>query len=383
LKIMRAKYAILLFPVFICCLPLLAFSAANGARKGDEDSGMRGACMKYIFSVIADTGSQNCAEAIKTAGVLGDKTALPLLKRSLKNRNESIKLESACAMAKLEDRSGLPSVSDILREKPVMPQGDMKMKLLLRARTLSRQALRARAAEIIGETGDVSYMPLLRKIAGDDSEDRRVVDNCIASLAKLGDRSRINVFTMALLRKDRDAHRQACYFLGELKEKSAASNISDLMNNWDNDVRAEAVLALGKIGDRDTIPKIRKLLKDPDPGVRMNACRSLGLLNDAAAMPDLRALLEDMNGFVRLGASEALLRMKDESGEKFLMKALKSSDFDARLKATQITSELGTPDMLPELCRIFLEERDELFKLNMAGALVRVEGRKNKQEKNN
>jgi HEAT repeat protein len=341
----------------------------------DAKQELRQTYLNSIFDVISSSEADHRVEAIKISSKIGDRSAVPLLKRLLRGKNDRIKMEAAYALGKLGNSTGIPTVVGILKATPNISL-NRKMKMIERARMLAKQTLRVRAAEIIGEIGNSSHIPLLKKIANNKNENTRLVDSSLIALAKLGDKSKIRVFTFALLRKDREARRQACYYLGELKEKSAVNNLRQLLKTWDKDIRAEAALALGKIGDKKSIPYVSKLLDDKESVVRMNACESLGMLGDKNFIPDIKKLLKDENGFVRLHACEALMRLEDFSGEDFLLRSLVSTDFDAKLESIQILAEFGKYNLLDKLEEIYSKEDNELLKLHIANTIVRIFDRK-------
>ncbi|PIV53046.1 MAG: hypothetical protein COY53_09380 [Elusimicrobia bacterium CG_4_10_14_0_8_um_filter_37_32] len=317
-------------------------------------------------------------ETAEMLGKIGDSSALPYLKKLLNDSKDKVKIESAFSLHKLGDNSGLPVIAGILRTKPKLSD---KPKPIERAKALAQGSVRARASEMLGEIGDKSYIPLLKEMTKDD--DGRVVDKSLISLAKLGDRSGVGVFISGLDSSDPSIRVQSCKALGEVREEIVVQKLKRLLKYWNKDVRAEACIALGKINDKESTKDIADLLNDKDAEVRMAVYESLSRIGDKEFIPQIKEGLKDENGLVRLLACESLMRLEDFSGEDFLLYTLKTSDTDtdARLKAIRILADFGRDNAVDGLAKLFEEEKDEIIKLNICGAIVRILDRKSLLDK--
>ena len=312
-------------------------------------------------------------ETAEMFGKIGDSSALPYLRKLLNDSKDKVKIESAFSLRKLGDNSGLPVITGVLKAKPRLSD---KSTPIERAKSLAQGSVRARAAEILGDIGDKSYIPLLKEMTKDD--DGRLVDKSLISLAKLGDRSGVGVFISGLDSSEPSIRVQACKALGEVREEIVVQKLKRLLKYWNKDVRAEACIALGKINDKESTKDISDLLNDKDAGVRMAVYESLSIIGDKEFIPQIKEGLKDANGLVRLSACESLMRLDDFSGEDFLLYTLKTADtdIDARLKAVRILADFGRDNAVDGLTQLFDEEKDEIIKLNICGAVVRILDRK-------
>lgn len=359
--------------LLLCLIVVLCYFLSVGISK-DFDVRYK----KYFGFLIESLNSQEVTVKLETIRIfsdIGDKSVIERLKKILSDKSDPVKIESARALYILGDKSGREVLVKILKTKLTVSVNDKPAK---RARALARNLLRARAAEVLGEVADKSAMGTLREMAKD--KDGRVKDSSLIALIKLGDRSGVDIFISGLESSEVSVRKRCCEVMGEIKEEKVKYKLKELLKNWNKEVRQSASIALGKIGDKKYIPDVRELLDDKEEIVRIAAAEALGLFGDEKFIPQLREKLKDNNGFVRLAAAESLLKLGDNSGEGFVFNSLKSPETDARLKSVEILQAFGKESAIGLLESGFNEEKIELVKLNIAGAIIRIISRE--KEKN-
>ncbi|OGS17682.1 MAG: hypothetical protein A3J83_08910 [Elusimicrobia bacterium RIFOXYA2_FULL_40_6] len=312
-------------------------------------------------------------EAIKILSELNDKSLIPEIKKFLKDKSDLVKIEAAKSLFKYKDKAGTAVLSEILKSRVKVSFDDTPVK---RARAMAKNMICAKAALALGESSDPSVIPLLNEVSKE--KDGQIKDSAITALIKLGDKTRLKVIISGLDNDEMSVRVKACQILGDLKEEKAKSKLMEFLKYWDKGVRQAAVIALGKFGDSQDGEAIRALLLDKEEDVRAGAAEALGYIGDAKYVPQLKSMLEDKNGFVRLYSAESLYKMGDLSGESFMTSVLRMDDADARLKSVQLFSAYGNVTNIEFLDDAFLTEKNELVRLNMACAIVKIIERERK-----
>jgi HEAT repeat protein len=360
--------------IFILGFVNINLTAEENNPKYDKNS-LYNICLNTLVNGLYSNEKNVCIESIKLIGQLKDTSLIPHLKKLLANQDDDIRLETSFSLIKLGDKSSYNNLINILRNNPLDNQLSSS-KPIERAKSLMKQNTRIRAAEMMGEIGEKIFINVLLTIANNKYEYGPLIDKARISLAKLGDRTKINSFIYALHSDDKNIRAEACKALGELKEKSVLNNLIELLKYWDKNVRIQACSALAKIGDERAAESISTLLIDKDPEIRMVACEALGKLKSTKYIANLKELLsKDENGFVRIAAAESLLNLNDNSGESLLLKTINSQDFDAKLKSIQILGNYGTKNILSILEKNFYSEKNEILKLNISYAIIQITNR--------
>ena len=147
--------------------------------------------------------------------------------------------------------------------------------------------VRARAAEALGEIGDVSAVPML--------------------IATLHDKRDYGAETHAHYVSDR-----AATALGKIRDPAGLAALRAMLNADDFADRMRAARALLAAGDESAIPALLTMLHKDDFSTRMSVIRILGEAGDARAVPGLIAIVNDCEIVpVREAAAEALLQIGD------------------------------------------------------------------------
>ncbi|MBU2567815.1 MAG: HEAT repeat domain-containing protein [Elusimicrobia bacterium] len=354
----------------IICIVITA-----GIAMGSEELSGREQYLTLVHNGLASQDVAVRVESIRILADAGGAGAKSKLKKFLQDASVTVRIETALALNKLSDKSGIPVLASIIKEKADVSSKDPPIK---RARALTKNLARARAAEALGEMGGDSARALL--VSAAEEKEGHVKDAAIVSLIRMGDRSNIDMFLRGLKSSDTNVRCRACEVLGEIKEEKAKGLLRELLNHWDKDVRQAASVALGRIGDTESIKTIAEMYADKESSVRMGAAEALGYFGDPAFIIYLQKMLKDENGFVRLAAAESLMKFKDISGNNFLMSAIKAADTDARLKAIKIISKYGDTGFLEALRKALVQEENEQVKINLAGAILKITDKNSKDK---
>lgn len=261
----------------------------------------------------------------ETLGLLGDKTAVePLAKLADRAKDAYVKVEAINALGKLGDPKAVPTLVSIavdesqetyINKKAVQALGDIgdpgalpaiKKMLFHERKGISFYPETSFAAYQIGKS---VADPLLVILEGKDEE-----------LHKWADENRI--YREALYAK-------AAEVLGDLDEKRAIPTLikhvgytrpgvdPDAIDTIGLLVRRNAAIALGRMRAREALPALTRALKEPEGNIRNNYAESLVNIGDRTALPALEKCaldgdVMDKSAHARKACYLALSRLGDE-----------------------------------------------------------------------
>ncbi|MDA1052927.1 MAG: HEAT repeat domain-containing protein [Planctomycetota bacterium] len=179
------------------------------------------------------------------------------------------------------------------------------------------------------------------------SDDRKVVEMSLVSLATLGERARDSVSSIAVLISDEQNGFRAIEALGEVGGDDAVDALNHVLDDEHQDIKDHlAVDALGAIGGPRVVGIMRKILDDDSKSdFRLSAIEQLGK-SGADALPTLQAILEDppsdslravLSAITNLGpdAEPALQQLRK------IFEAPKNERFDSRWMAGEALVAIG------------------------------------------
>ncbi|MCB4792716.1 MAG: HEAT repeat domain-containing protein [Elusimicrobia bacterium] len=322
-------------------------------------------------AIILQSGltDQNREVRLLSIGMLPNigKECIPTLIKLLDDESDFIKVEAARSLFKLENRSGIPVLREILANKPKLSE---KIDVAARMKAITQGTVRVKAAIALGEIKDIGSVPLLTKTLDDD--DGRVVDACLLSLAKLGDRKAKDDFASALKSTKPQVREVAAQALGNIGDPSYIPKIRERLKDWSRDVKAASITALAKLNDKESFYAIKGLLKDEDIIVRQKAVAALGMLGNKGAVDSLENMLEDPNGLVRISAAEALCLLGDGNGKSYLLKILKSDSKDGKSEVLDSLEKIITIKDV-KILDTFLDDSDRSIAVKAANLIIIAE----------
>jgi len=222
---------------------------------------------------------------------------------------------------------------------------------------------RERAAEILGEIGDVRAIePLIEALK--DWYDK-AQEKAVKALVKIREPA-VEYLIQALKDKDISVRKSAVKALGLIGNSRAVEPLKEALKDEDSGFREEVEIALSKIGDSQVVepliqsPKdndqaakgfaiIGKLavehliqaLKDKDISVRTRAIKELGMIGDSRAVEPLKEALKDKDWNVKENAAWALGEIGDTRAIEPLVQYLKNEYFEGFSIAPDALDKLG------------------------------------------
>ncbi len=314
----------------------------------------------FAFDEVAELR----ANAIEGLGA-APRRVEPIVRVALADPNPGVRFAAAMTAGRLRLRDSAAHVRPLLRARDPRVQmaaiyalvrlGEPVDRTPLARHLLddSRPSVRAQAAFVLGELGDPSAAPLLRDVASPPtprpaeaqelppSAPPPTIDETLLrlqvaeALVKLGDDEVRSVMHSALYPKRRDdfeAAVLACQILGELEDRSAITQLVELVERTAPDapsggdareiefinppqLRLAAATALAKMGQRDGVYVADMYVRDPDPVLRAQTAFLYAAGGKSLDLAKLHHLMrDDPAPPVRLAAAAGILRAVGDRG---------------------------------------------------------------------
>jgi HEAT repeat protein len=295
--------------------------------------------LPYLLKLLADPEPAMRAQAVESAGKLGDRSALPALRPLLNDPNAAVRREAVLACAALGDEnvvsnaladSDVAVVAAALRVSTTSEHGDT---IARRVGDLPRE-LRPQAIRRLGEIGTAAHAKTIARFLSSDTAARIAAVDALARLRSaehdgavvtlLGDKhpgvrraatAALSSLTtgevrrtqaIAMLRDADPGVRQAAAELFVTQPSAeAVPLLVEQFDNGDEPLRLAARDALVAAKEAAVAPAV-ELLADPDPRRREDGSYVLGHLRSDAALATHIAMLDDADWLVVAQAAWSL-----------------------------------------------------------------------------
>lgn len=271
------------------------------------------------------------AAAATALGNIENKTAEPVLIRTLDIRIGDISKNAIIALGKLESEAAIPKLIAILEDK--------RITLDTSTNALANASARTKAAIALGTIGGPRAAEALGK---------RLIDNTeyIVALEDAANRKAIGADDLK-----RNWSWEA--FVNAAKKLDLPAFIASKMaartaDEWENhQIRNAAMVALGKSGTVTDIAEFKERLADPDVDIRKATALTIGQAGIRKLMPDLIQIMTgetEVNKDVRRAATQGLGEIADETTTDILIQVLNNDDnhVEIRRDASRALGNIGT-----------------------------------------
>jgi hypothetical protein len=148
----------------------------------------------------------------------------------------------------------------------------------------------------------------------------------------------------------------------------------DALHAGDRAIRLRGLQGLERLADPGTTTEVASLLeREEDPDLRSAAARALGAIGDAAAVPALYTAAGDSHATVRRQAVAALLAIGDTNIGRYLVSRLEHSPPDDLQTTLQLLTQVGNPELVPEI-EPYLEHPHDPVRMWAAAAILAASG---------
>lgn len=204
------------------------------------------------------------------------------------------------------------------------------LKRALRDRDLS---VRMEAAGILGERGDKTVLPVYRKALHTASRDGRYV--VLQSLKRIPHKWIVNELRAFLKDRDPFVRVAACEALCRLGDEKAFMTLRKAMRNQNKYLRSNAYAVVKDAAGERVVPMLTKALKDKDASIRLFAAVNLARMNSARGLPVLKAALHQGTPNIRFTVVDSLAMLRDRRAVPLLGVALKDADVNVAVRAAE------------------------------------------------
>lgn len=318
------------------------------------------------------------------AGTLSAQTTVERLSAQLKDQDPKLREKAAKLLGEQGDPAGVPALAGAVKDldedvrfAAVNALGEIRSETaipgLVSALADPAKRIRERAVE-----GLVALYVELPEGGSRFNLIRRVTDFFSNPVEDLAVNPWVQVdgraakgLASALTDRERDVRLRAARALGILRARSVAPELGTAMMVGNHKMRQECLRAFAKMRDPAKGEVIAKLLRDTDKDTRAEACRALGLIGARNFLPELRRMYEeDRNKEVRRAAFEALSLMPQPEFAGLFESKLAGADRSLREFAADGLGRLPEASSTQLLRARFGAEKDHRVTLALAFALV-------------
>ncbi len=148
--------------------------------------------------------------------------------------------------------------------------------------------------------------------------------------------------------------------LGKSEDESYAEDLMALLEDkfFHEELMTTVITALGDLKAEAAVELLTEMVEDEDEekGVRWRACQALGKIAHPDSFEVLSRLFADQDKTLRTYATEALGYYQTPEAERFLIRALRDSAWDVRVKAAGQLGERKSTDAVAPL--VYMAESD-------------------------
>jgi HEAT repeat protein len=175
---------------------------------------------------------------------------------------------------------------------------------------------------LVAVGGPDTLEPLLRLLSGSESAEARA--GAAKVLGRVGGAAAVEPLSAALRNPDEEVSRAAAEALGQLKDPRALEPLARTLDDAAAPawLRYDVARALEALGDWRAVPALLRALQAPDPALRRLAAQALGVLRSPEALPGLLQALDDEQAGVREAVAETLGRLGEAAAVGPLTDAL-------------------------------------------------------------
>lgn len=305
------------------------------------------------------------ASVAETWGKLGNRAAIPFLKRALTDANPDVRIAASASLYRLGEVDGLTNLIDETKTAGGAPPTTPAQEL----RRMARDAARARAVLKLGEAAGEAARAALKSAQEDPAGEVR--DAAAIALARLGAADMAAPFLSAITDADEGVRASAARSLGLIGRQGRDTLAKLAATDASASVRAEAAGALGSFGDPGDIAVLTAALADKNGRVRLAAGRALARRNESASTAALKALLEKSPPPELALVAQAGLADRGEDPDLGLADLTLGQD-DPELKslAVRVLAAARRPEAVELLAKALREDPSQRIRAEAAAAII-------------
>ena len=258
----------------------------------------------------------------------------PLVQNGLADENRGVRFVTAMSVGRRKLNSVASLVEPLLADDSQSVQAAAIYALHACGRPVNLNPLaamlrsadpevKANAALVLGELGNPSAIPMLRRAVGGNAAGMmparaKLVDLQLAeAMVMLGAEEQVVPIRAALFNRSEEAELSvlACQVCGRLKDSKAVPDLNNLLAREGNlkrppELRMAAIAALAQIDPAWAVTDVpMAYIAHRQYALRAQAALTLGTLGDPRSLPVLATMLSDPNPVVQVSAAGAILQI--------------------------------------------------------------------------
>ena len=267
--------------------------------------------------------------AIEIAATTGRENYMPVIQKLLHDPYVPVRFASCVAVGEMQYTPAINTVNELLRDNDpnviiaasyAMAKLDYPEYLeVLRGAIVKdkNQTIKANSALLLGKSGDKSSIPLLYQLMKDPASNDMVHYQAAEAIAMLGDDKIFQTIWTMLISTYADVKITGVKAMGDLGTTQAGNALITLLQDPIPEIRLAAAEQLGKMNDksgRNVVLEVfqKKLNTSPDPQSRERintlAALAIGEIGTSDLTKFLPELMKNESPFVRLAAAKAVFK---------------------------------------------------------------------------
>ena len=345
--------------------------------QGDEEA------IEVISTLVDSKDPKLRGEGISTFIRLQSQAGVRYLMTLAKSRETEIRRAAQDALLKSRDPQVKPFLMEMLRKsqdlrvrveaaRALASKGtrDEVLPVLKKALDEREVELRVMGMEGIAALGDRVVAAELRPLATNYREDKRISTAALKVLGGTGDLANLEVLRKALGLDYLHLRVAAAQAMGDLKRREAIPDLARALQDGNEQVRGAAAVSLGKVGGAEIVPHLQQAAdREIDPRVQQNIIEALGRSGVSEGFMALQVLLVHPDPKVKGAAVEAILEIGDPHSANTLLVVVDPRFPEVMQKAIRaiclLEPKLGMTALKPHLRRVTLRLLHDLH--NEAG----------------
>ena len=285
--------------------------------------------------------------AIEALGHMGDRSAIPEIRKHLKHAEENVRSSAILALRQLH---AVSCASDLLSLAQDPQKRDRRL-----------------AIWTLGEFHHHESKSVLFDRLNQEETSFQITIIGVMARINLGEDSKRLLDYL----DDPWLSGSAAQALGIAGDTEAIEQVLPLLKDKDKRNRQMAVYGLSRVGDSRHASSILALLNDPDREVRESVAKGLGWMRAEGCTEDLASLLDDPESLVRRYALEALGHLGDKQNAKTISKFLNHEGRGERRYACTALGQLGATEFAQAVANN-LKDEDRRVRIAAARAIGRL-----------
>jgi len=313
----------------------------------------------FIESLMKNKSPNIRIYSAKALGILGDKSAIPVLITSLKDKNEEVRAEIFKSLSILIDKTAVFNICFVLNDK------DKK--------------IREYVINSLSNLGDPKCIPFLIDRLSIE-KDNQLLNLIYKTIIKISDRSVSNFLSNGLKNRNRYVRLCSVESINKLKLNELLPELlSTYRAEKDIDIKFTILNTLKEIGNKSILPELHEILiSEKNMDLKIGIIGVLKVIGDYTSIPALLECLKIGNDILTMETEELLDRLSDANSVEYFKQAFSDKNIVVRAYAIKILKKYPVKSMLPFVLSVTRDKdtyirRDAIEVLGTIGDLSAVD----------